>query len=100
MLATMRRALVALFFTAAATVLATAPAEAALNVCNKSDASTRVALGRFDGTHWTSQGWWNVAPKSCTRLLNGPLQARYYYLYAADSAAGTWEGKTHFCIAP
>jgi uncharacterized membrane protein len=28
------------------------------------------------------------------------LQARYYYLYAADGAAGTWEGKTHFCIAP
>ena len=39
-------------------------------------------------------------PKSCARLLTGPLQARYYYLYAADGAAGTWEGKTHFCVAP
>ena len=34
------------------------------------------------------------------RLLTGPLQARYYYLYATDGAAGTWEGKTHFCVAP
>jgi uncharacterized membrane protein len=79
--------------------LVAAPALAALNICNKSDLPTRVALGRFDGTNWTSQGWWNVAPKSCARLLNGPLQARYYYLYATDGAAGTWEGKTHFCIA-
>ena len=81
-------------------MVAAAPAEAAFNICNKSDALTRVALGRFDGTHWTSQGWWTVAAKTCARLLNGPLQARYYYLYAADGAAGTWEGKTHFCIAP
>src|SRR5579883_2637232 len=78
----------------------TLPAKAAFNVCNKSDAATRVALGRFDGRNWTSQGWWTVAPKSCMRLLDGPLQGRYYYLYAADSAEGTWEGKTHFCIAP
>ena len=34
------------------------------------------------------------------RLLTGPLEARYYYLYATDGAGGTWEGKTHFCVAP
>ena len=39
-------------------------------------------------------------PKACAALLTGPLQARYYYLYASDGAAGTWEGKTHFCVAP
>ena len=99
MLVIMRRAMLALLFTAVA-IVAAAPAEAAFNVCNKSDASTRVALARFDGVNWTSQGWWTVTAKTCARLLNGPLQARYYYLYAADGAAGTWEGKTHFCIAP
>ena len=96
----MRRAPLLALLTALAAVLAAPPALAAFNVCNKSDLATRVALGRFDGTHWTSQGWWTVAPKTCARLLTGPLQARYYYLYATDGAAGTWEGKTHFCIAP
>lgn len=100
MLTIMRRASPAILFLAFATVLAASPAEAAFNVCNKGDTSTRVALGHFDGTHWTSQGWWTVSPRTCARLLTGPLDARYYYLYAADSAAGTWEGKTHFCIAP
>ena len=58
------------------------------------------AIYHFDGTNWTSEGWWTIAPKACNALLNGPLQGRYYYLYASDGAAGTWEGKTHFCVAP
>jgi len=96
----MRRAPLLAFLTALAAVQAAPPALAAFNVCNKSDLATRVALGRFDGTHWTSQGWWTVTPKTCARLLTGPLQARYYYLYATDGAGGSWEGKTHFCTAP
>lgn len=96
----MRRAPLLAFLTALAAVMATSPAMAAFNVCNKSGLSARVALGRFDGRQWTSQGWWTVAPKTCAELLTGPLQARYYYLYASDGAGGTWEGKTHFCIAP
>jgi uncharacterized membrane protein len=95
----MRRAPLLALLTALAAVQA-APARAAFNVCNRSDLPTRVALGRFDGTHWTSQGWWTIVPKSCARLLTGPLQARYYYLYATDGAGGSWEGKTHFCTAP
>ena len=39
-------------------------------------------------------------PNTCAGLLTGPLDARYYYLYATDGAGGTWEGKTHFCVAP
>jgi uncharacterized membrane protein len=81
-------------------LLGAGPAQAALNVCNKTALPTRIAMGRFDGTNWTSQGWWTIAPGSCSALLTGPLQARYYYLYASDGAGGTWEGKTHFCVAP
>ena len=77
----------------------TGPAQAAFNVCNKTGMPTRVALGRFDGVAWTSQGWWNIAPKTCVGLLTGPLQARYYYLYATDGALGLWQGKTRFCAA-
>ena len=59
-----------------------------------------MAIGRFDGTNWTSEGWWTIGPKPAPALLTGPLNARYYYLYATDGEAGTWEGKTHFCVAP
>lgn len=81
-------------------LLAGSPAEAAFNVCNKANLNARVAIGRFDGTNWSSIGWWTIAPKACAGLLTGPLDARYYYLYATDGAAGTWEGSTHFCVAP
>src|ERR1700722_3697345 len=77
-----------------------APAHANFNVCNKANLKVRVAIGGFDGTSWSSLGWWTIAPKSCAALLTHPLDARYYYLYATDGAAGTWEGRTHFCVAP
>ena len=96
----MRRAPLLVPLSALVVVLTALPAEAAFKVCNKSDLAARVALGRFDGRQWASQGWWTVAPKTCAQLLTGPLQARYYYLYASDGAGGTWEGKTHFCTKP
>jgi uncharacterized membrane protein len=77
-----------------------APAHANFNVCNKANLKVRVAIGGFDGTSWSSLGWWTIAPNSCTALLTHPLDARYYYLYATDGAAGTWEGRTHFCVTP
>lgn len=90
----------ALFLAVALAACAATPALAAFTVCNRAGQPARVAIGRFDGTHWTSQGWWTVRPKACEKLLTGPLQGRYYYLYASDSAGGTWEGKTHFCVSP
>ena len=76
------------------------PALAGFSVCNKTSQAVRTAIGRFDGTSWTSEGWWTVKPNACTDILNGPLQGRYYYLYATDGGAGTWDGKTRFCVAP
>jgi len=96
----MRRAALAASLTVLS-LLAAAPADAALHVCNKTGLKTRVALGRFDGTEWSSSGWWIIAPGTCAALVDGPLKARYYYLYATDGAAGIWEGQTHhFCVAP
>jgi uncharacterized membrane protein len=79
---------------------AATPALAAFNVCNRTGQPARLAMGRFDGTSWTSEGWWTVRPKTCTAILTGPLQGRFYYLHASDGAAGTWEGKTRFCVSP
>jgi uncharacterized membrane protein len=73
---------------------------ASFSVCNKTGQDVRAALGRFDGTNWTSEGWWTVKAGGCAALLTGPLQGRFYYLYATDGAAGIWDGKTHFCVAP
>ena len=76
-----------------------APAQAGFKVCNRTPHEAKVALGRFDGTGWLSEGWWKVQPKGCAVLLTGPLNSRYYYLYATDDASGGWDGKNGFCVA-
>jgi uncharacterized membrane protein len=76
------------------------PADAAFTVCNKTAHPARVALGWFDGSAWISQGWWTIAAKACESLLPGPLDARYYYLYAADGGSGSWSGARGFCVGP
>ena len=82
-----------------ALVLLAGPAEAGLKVCNKTAQPAKVALGRFDGTHWMSQGWWTIAGHDCAEVIAAPLDARYYYLYATDGGPGTWDGSHGFCTA-
>lgn len=82
-----------------AAILLATPAEAALTVCNKAGHPARVALGRFDGRDWASQGWWLLAPGQCADVVTTKLDARYYYLYATDGQAGVWDGNTGFCVA-
>ncbi len=79
-----------------AAVLLATKAEAALTVCNKAGHPARMALGRFDGRDWASQGWWRLAPGQCADVVTGKLDARYYYLYATDGDAGVWDGNTGF----
>ena len=80
--------------------LASGPAEAGLTVCNKGKHPAKVALGRFDGREWMSEGWWAVTSGACADLIKMPLDSRYYYLYATDNAAGVWDGATAFCVRP
>jgi len=75
------------------------PVQAGLQVCNKAKLTAKVALGRFDGKAWKSEGWWAIRPKTCETLLSGQLDARYYYLYGTDGGSGTWSGDTGFCTA-
>lgn len=95
MLGKMRISLVAL-----AAVLLTHPAEAGFKVCNKTPHDTKVALGLFDGSAWSSRGWWTVPAHACRELLPEILKARYYYVFATDGEAGTWDGKMGFCVSP
>ncbi len=75
------------------------PAQADLNLCNKSESRVGVALGYKDAKGWASEGWWNIGPNSCQPLLKGALIARYYYIYAVDyDKGGSWGGKAVLCI--
>jgi len=75
------------------------PARAGFTVCNETPRAAKVALGRFDGAQWGSQGWYTIAPHACLALLKERLKARYYYLYASDGGAGDWDGGHSFCVA-
>jgi uncharacterized membrane protein len=82
---------------ALAFLVAAGPAQASLGVCNKGDKPVKVAVGRFNGTRWMSEGWWHVPGRKCAELVVGRLLARYYYMYATDGAVGTWDGSKSFC---
>ena len=82
-----------------AVCLFVAPAEAALNICNKTTHLVKLALGRFDGAIWSSAGWWTLQSHQCQVLVPGKLVARYYYIYASDGGAGGWTGSRGFCVA-
>lgn len=81
-----------------ATVLAPRPAEADFRLCNRSSSRVGIALGYKDGDSWSTEGWWNLAPRSCETLLRGDLLARFYYVYAVDyDQGGEWAGKAVMC---
>ncbi len=93
----MRFAPLALATVLTALLASAGPANASFTVCNKTERAAKVALGRFDGRQWGSEGWWSIGPSSCTKLIARTLDARYYYLYATDGATGAWDGAKNFC---
>ncbi len=74
------------------------PAGAGFKVCNKTAHETKVALGYRGENAWSSRGWWTIPPRACREILTGPLNARYYYLYATDELSGNWDGRNGFCV--
>jgi uncharacterized membrane protein len=77
----------------------TLAAAAKFSVCNRTAHAASLAFGFFDGKNWGSAGWWTVAAGSCAALLEGPLSARFYYVYARhQGVGGAWEGDRSFCV--
>lgn len=76
----------------------TGTALANLSLCNRANHPARIALGRFNGTDWMSEGWWIVDAGKCQSLISGALKARYYYLYTSDGSSGSWPGSHGFCV--
>ena len=74
------------------------PAAADFRLCNNTASRVGIAIGYKDGDGWTTEGWWNLAARSCDTLLKGALVARFYYIYAIDyDRGGEWSGKAFMC---
>jgi len=74
------------------------PAAADFRLCNNTGSKVGIALGYKDSDGWTTEGWWNLAPRSCETLVKGTLIARFYYVYAVDyDHGGEWSGKDLMC---
>lgn len=75
-------------------------AEAEFRVCNATQTAVGVAIGYRAKEGWISEGWWQIPPTTCSTLIEGQLQSRYYYLYAEDAArGGRWTGNVNMCVA-
>jgi uncharacterized membrane protein len=75
-------------------------ARADFRVCNGTQNLVGVAIGYRAKEGWVTEGWWQVPATTCATLIEGPLQSRYYYLYAEDAArGGRWTGNVDMCVA-
>ncbi|SHO66017.1 Uncharacterized membrane protein [Pseudoxanthobacter soli DSM 19599] len=76
----------------------TTPARADLRLCNKTSGGIGVAIGYKTPKTWITEGWWNIDAGACSLVIEGPLNARYYYVYAVDNAnGGEWGGQAFMC---
>lgn len=79
-------------------IVTAAPAMADLRVCNETANPVSVALGYRAERGWQSEGWWVATPNQCAIVYQGPLNSRYFYIYAADDVGGgAWDGTVFMC---
>src|SRR3954467_5922445 len=79
-------------------VLAPQPAAADFRLCNNTTSRVGISLGYKENDGWSTEGWWNLPPRTCETLMRGPLVARYYYIYAVDyDRNGEWSGQAYMC---
>jgi len=74
------------------------PAAADFRLCNNTGSRVGIAVGYKDADGWATEGWWNLAARTCDTLLRGGLVARFYYIYAVDyDRGGEWSGRAYMC---
>lgn len=89
-----------LFVLAGSALVAAPPARADFRVCNATPDLVGVAIGYRARAGWITEGWWAIEGSTCKTLIEGPLESRYYYLYAEDGVrGGRWDGPISMCIA-
>ena len=91
-------ALAVLTIACAALLTSQTSAHADFRLCNNTSSRVGIAIGYKDKDGWTTEGWWNLASRSCETLLRGTLVARFYYIYAVDyDRGGEWSGQAFMC---
>lgn len=100
---TAARLAAALLLAAIVALALTAPAEAALNLCNRTSYILYAAAGYKTGRTAVTRGWTRIVPGSCATAIEGPLAAKPYYVYARtsqahDGPAHAWGGDTAMCV--
>ena len=69
-------------------------------LCNDTTSLVGVALGYRESSKWVTEGWWQIPGETCTSLIEGDLNSRFYYLYAEDAdKGGQWRGEIFMCTA-
>lgn len=91
-------------FVGAIAMVGAEPAQAQLQVCNRTNRNVSVATGYGVDGGWRSEGWYEIGAKQCEVVLDESLTVGgYYYLYASDrSDDWVWSGTTKqkFCVHP
>ena len=92
------RAFVCAPLLAIAVMLISDQALADFRLCNNTSGRVGVAVGYKENEGWSTEGWWNLAARSCETVLRGSLVARFYYIYAIDyDRGGEWSGQAFMC---
>jgi uncharacterized membrane protein len=79
-----------------------APAEAQLELCNRTSYILYAAVAVDGKAETTAQGWTRIVPGECKTAVDNPLGKTGYYTYARTSAAHAgpqraWGGSREFC---
>jgi len=79
-------------------LLTPSSAHADFRICNDTKSLVGAALGYKDGEKWLSEGWFQVPAETCSSLIEGDLNSRFYYIYAEDAdKGGQWRGDVFLC---
>ncbi|TKW68884.1 MAG: DUF1036 domain-containing protein [Paracoccus denitrificans] len=72
---------------------------AMLSLCNQSFDVLNIAIAEPGPEDYVTRGWWRVAPNQCATLLRDPLEAREYFVFAADVFGNeALPGVTPMCV--
>ena len=79
-------------------MLTSAEAHADFRICNDTKSLVGAALGYRDEDKWLSEGWFQIPAETCSSLIEGDLNSRFYYIYAEDAdKGGQWRGEVFLC---
>lgn len=78
--------------------IAPTSAKADFRICNDTKSLIGAALGYKLEEKWLSEGWFQVPAETCSSLVEGDLNSRFYYIYAEDAdKGGQWRGDVFLC---